>query len=391
MLTVVHRAAAGGSTLQYGISAEARDDVAGMHCLEVTVDVAAQGALDFGERHGHRAGAARAGRRLRCRWSCARRAATLASSAGAVAGDGRRARSSCSSACPARPMRACRSSCIIQAPMADVRPCVPEARFAVTATRAPSSSSPPVPVAGPEGRASWLEQLPEGGVRQLFEHLAAHGIVTESEAAAHAGRSRAASGVSPWSSRRCVKKAPWRRAHRCGGGREAIRSRRVGTHEHADQSRSSSTSSNRCARASCPSGASRRSPSASRSSAARSTASSSWPRQARARSSSCAAATAAARRSWRGSPLLDAQARGFATSFVVVSDNDLRFHRFDDVYRKVMTELGTASCPRGALGDILDRWIGTGRADAWSRLGRTTARPTSTRRCASGWTRTWRR
>ena len=56
--------------------------------------------------------------------------------------------------------------------------------------------------------------------------------------------------------------------------------------------------------------------------------------------------------------LIDAHAKGFATSFVVVSDNDLRFHRFDDVYRKVMTELGTASCPRGAIGDILDRWIG---------------------------------
>ena len=56
--------------------------------------------------------------------------------------------------------------------------------------------------------------------------------------------------------------------------------------------------------------------------------------------------------------VLDAQAQGFATSFVVVSDNDLKFHRFDDVYRKVLTELGTASCPRGALGDILDRWIG---------------------------------
>lgn len=55
--------------------------------------------------------------------------------------------------------------------------------------------------------------------------------------------------------------------------------------------------------------------------------------------------------------LLDAQAQKFATSFVVVSDNDLRFHRFDDVYRKVLSELGTASCPRGALGDILDRWI----------------------------------
>ena len=55
--------------------------------------------------------------------------------------------------------------------------------------------------------------------------------------------------------------------------------------------------------------------------------------------------------------VLDAQARGFATSFVVVSDNDLKFHRFDDVYRKVMTERGTSICPRGALGDILDRWI----------------------------------
>lgn len=56
---------------------------------------------------------------------------------------------------------------------------------------------------------------------------------------------------------------------------------------------------------------------------------------------------------------LDAQARGFATSFVVVSDNDLHFHKFDDVYRKVVQELGTSSCPRGALGDIIDRWIAT--------------------------------
>lgn len=55
--------------------------------------------------------------------------------------------------------------------------------------------------------------------------------------------------------------------------------------------------------------------------------------------------------------ILDAQARGFATSFVVVSDNDLRFHRFEEVYRKAVTELGTQNCPRGALGDILDRWI----------------------------------
>lgn len=54
----------------------------------------------------------------------------------------------------------------------------------------------------------------------------------------------------------------------------------------------------------------------------------------------------------------DARQRKFAASFVVVSDNDLHFHRFEEVYRKVVTELGTLSCPRGALGDILDRWVG---------------------------------
>jgi P-loop Domain of unknown function (DUF2791) len=56
--------------------------------------------------------------------------------------------------------------------------------------------------------------------------------------------------------------------------------------------------------------------------------------------------------------LLDAHNRGFATSFVVVSDNDLHFHKFDDVYRKVVQELGTSECERGALGFIIDRWIG---------------------------------
>jgi len=55
--------------------------------------------------------------------------------------------------------------------------------------------------------------------------------------------------------------------------------------------------------------------------------------------------------------VIDAQAKGFATSFVVVSDNDLHFHKFDDIYRKVIQELGTSSCYRGALGDILDRWV----------------------------------
>ena len=85
--------------------------------------------------------------------------------------------------------------------------------------------------------------------------------------------------------------------------------------------------------------------------------------------------------------LLDAQERGFATSFVVVSDNDLKFHRFDDVYRKVMTELGTSSCP-GALSDILDRWIARVE-DALIAAGEDEDAAHFDERCSSGWRPTW--
>src|ERR1700690_1572914 len=54
----------------------------------------------------------------------------------------------------------------------------------------------------------------------------------------------------------------------------------------------------------------------------------------------------------------DAKERRFATSFVVVSDNDLHFHKFDELYRKVVSGLSTPTCAQGALGDILARWIG---------------------------------
>ena len=55
----------------------------------------------------------------------------------------------------------------------------------------------------------------------------------------------------------------------------------------------------------------------------------------------------------------DAQDAKFVTSSVVVSDNDLHFQKFDELYRKVVGALSTPACPQGALGDILDRWIGS--------------------------------
>lgn len=56
---------------------------------------------------------------------------------------------------------------------------------------------------------------------------------------------------------------------------------------------------------------------------------------------------------------LDARQKGFATSFVVVSDSDLRFYKFDELYREIVSNLSTDMCPEGgALADVLDRWIG---------------------------------
>ena len=48
VLTVVHRAAPGGTTLEYKIKADQLDDVAGMYCIMVNVAVSAQDVLDFG-------------------------------------------------------------------------------------------------------------------------------------------------------------------------------------------------------------------------------------------------------------------------------------------------------------------------------------------------------
>jgi hypothetical protein len=83
-------------------------------------------------------------------------------------------------------------------PMAslDLDPCVPDARFAVTALRAPTQPPPPPapgePPPAPTATATaWLQQIPEGGMRQIFEHLSAHGSITEAEATKMMGSARA--------------------------------------------------------------------------------------------------------------------------------------------------------------------------------------------------------
>jgi hypothetical protein len=83
-----------------------------------------------------------------------------------------------------------------------VAPCIPDARFLVsalsTAPQRPSEVATPNPQPAPattteSAMPQWLEDLSDDGkIRQLFAHLAAHGAITEPEVAAMLGSPRAA-------------------------------------------------------------------------------------------------------------------------------------------------------------------------------------------------------
>jgi hypothetical protein len=237
VLTVIHRAAAGGNTLQYRVFATAAEGVAGLHCVRVRVESMAQGALDFG-------GTKTVELALRVREANAitvelvqvRGAARLvASTVQASVGVDFEVFFRLSGEVDAR------VSVEVYHPsnVADVTPGVPEWRFAVSNLRATASGSkaeirrartepetpaivadsagaaeqvrplePPLPAAGvqPHGPSApaadatvadapatgWLDQLPEGGVRQAFAHLANHGTLSEAEVIRMMGSPRGA-------------------------------------------------------------------------------------------------------------------------------------------------------------------------------------------------------
>ena len=206
VLTVVHRAAAGGSTVKYGITAEARDGVAGMHCLEVKVDVVDQGALDFGSARdvelSLRALDAEDVQVELCQTRGSAR--IVGSTVQATVGESFELFFRLSGSFDAR----VRVGLHHPGAVVEVSPCTLDARFAVASTRGSSSPSPSTAGGVPEGPASWLEHMPEGGVRQLFEHLAAHGTVTEKEATLMLGGAR---GLRRFALQfeALVQKAPW--------------------------------------------------------------------------------------------------------------------------------------------------------------------------------------
>lgn len=189
VLTLSHRAAAGGSSMRYVVEARAQEGVAGMHCLEARVVAAAQQQLSFG-------GVSEVELGLRVQDAagvqvelCQTRGGARLSSGSVVARVGE------SFELFFRLIGEEDTRVLIEighlGAEVDVASCVLDARFAVS----PRSSGSVAPAPTPDSTAStpaasWLERLPEGGVRQVFEHLAVHGAVTETEATTMLGGPR---------------------------------------------------------------------------------------------------------------------------------------------------------------------------------------------------------
>ena len=200
VLTLQHRVATGGSSQQFQIEAQQRQGVAGLHCLEIQVKTVEQLALAFGSRN-------RIELALKCpddpdlqvELAQARGAAQLNGSVmQAPVGESFELffRLSGSS------QEKVRVEVFHPSATDQVAPCIPDARFLVTAlstapqrpSEVPAPDPQPAPATTPESAMpQWLEDLSEDGkIRQLFAHLAAHGAITEPEVAAMLGSPRAA-------------------------------------------------------------------------------------------------------------------------------------------------------------------------------------------------------
>jgi len=193
VLTIVHRSGgAGGDAIAYGIQARAQEGVGGLHSIAVKVQVLAQHALDFGGRR-------QVELALRVEGETEVLVDSLQTRGPAVVGAG-----SIQATVDADfelffklvGPREARVRVELYHPTheVEVAPLVLEERFAVAAVRAaPEVEAAPVPEASKKPPThTWLDAFTDPGVRELFEHISVHGVVTEDQAARMLGGPRAA-------------------------------------------------------------------------------------------------------------------------------------------------------------------------------------------------------
>jgi len=190
VITVVHRAAAGGSTSRYTLTALVRDGVAGMHCIEAKVELADQHAFDFGGPKEVEIALRVPGTEDVSVELCQVRG--KAEIAGGVVVAAVSQSFELFFRLSGTATDRVQMELYHPGQRYEVVPCVLDARFPVAAARTLSDVPPPHKLVAlgestssvvSVSTAGWLQELPVGGIRQVFEHLAAHGTVTESEVA----------------------------------------------------------------------------------------------------------------------------------------------------------------------------------------------------------------
>lgn len=188
VLTVEHRAKAGATTIRYKVSAEAQDGVGGMHSIIGRVDVTAQGNLEFSQAREVELAVRVIEPPETTVELCQARKSGRVEHGSLFAGVGEDFELFFRLSGPAEG----RGLVEVYHPSAaeDVEPFQIRQRFDVSVVRSTGEYqiAVPKPAADPPTTSkSWLEQLPEGGVRQLFEHLDTYGSVTEDQASTMLG------------------------------------------------------------------------------------------------------------------------------------------------------------------------------------------------------------
>ena len=190
VLTLVHRAPAGASAQSYRVESRAGEGVGGMHALTARVTMAAQGTLGFGGTRDVELSLTvvdAPGIEVEL---CQTRGAARVSGGAIIA----TVDESFELFFRLTGHSNARVRVQLEHPSAvvELEPCVLEARFDVEA-RSAVAPTPAAPQSPPTQSppTQWLDELPEGGVRDLFDRLAAHGAVTAAEAAQLLGSPRA--------------------------------------------------------------------------------------------------------------------------------------------------------------------------------------------------------
>jgi len=188
VLVVRYKTAAGGSSLEYRVEAQAQEDVAGLHALKATVNLAPGDMLPFGGLKEVALTVRVVDERDVALELCqTRRGARL---------EGGLLRAVVGEEFEVFFRLLGRGDARVQVelvhPSGEVRvtPCRLEARFAVTASGASVvAAAAPAPTAPSR---EWLVQLPEGGIRALFAHLADHDSADETDVVRLLGGARQA-------------------------------------------------------------------------------------------------------------------------------------------------------------------------------------------------------